>query len=141
MIKTYKAKTNVSINVVLPTSKKSTHISFVPLSDGSSTFTTDNEELQYAIEHNYRFNSLFFLLSKPEYTIEAPKPVAPKEDVAEKAENPKESSRKLVMSVSDIASAKDYLAETFGISRTSLRSKAAILAQAEVHGIIFEGLE
>ena len=42
--------------------------------------------------------------------------------------------------VSDIASAKDYLADTFGISRTSMRSSKAILEQAAAHGIEFEGL-
>ena len=41
-IKTYMANTNISINVVLP-SKKNFHITFTPLSNGSSVFTTDNE--------------------------------------------------------------------------------------------------
>lgn len=50
MIKTYKANTNVSINVVLP-SKKNLHISFTPLSNGSSLFTTDNEDIMRAIEN------------------------------------------------------------------------------------------
>jgi predicted DsbA family dithiol-disulfide isomerase len=42
--------------------------------------------------------------------------------------------------VSDIAAAKDYLADKFGISRTSMRSTKAILEQAAAHGIEFEGL-
>ena len=36
---------------------------------------------------------------------------------------------------------KDFLAETFGVSRTSLRSEKAILEVAEQHNIEFEGLE
>ena len=49
------------------------------------------------------------------------------------------TSRKV--KVSDIASAKDYLADTFGISRTSMRSTKAIMEQAAANGIEFEGLE
>ena len=62
MIKTYKANTNVSINVVLP-SKKNLHISFTPLSNGSSLFTTDNEDIMRAIEKHYNFGKLFRLHS------------------------------------------------------------------------------
>ena len=61
-IKTYKANTNVSINVVLP-SKKNLHITFVPLSDGSSVFTTNDEMLQKSIESHYKFGKLFKLYS------------------------------------------------------------------------------
>ena len=42
--------------------------------------------------------------------------------------------------VSDIAAAKDYLADTFGLSRTSLRSEKSILEAAKAQGIEFEGL-
>ena len=49
--KTYKANTNISINVVLP-SKKNLHIAFVPLSNGSSVFTTDNEDIQKSVENH-----------------------------------------------------------------------------------------
>ena len=59
MIKTYKANTNISINVVLPSSKKNLHIAFAPMSDGSSVFSTENEEIQKGIESHYKFGSLF----------------------------------------------------------------------------------
>ena len=42
--------------------------------------------------------------------------------------------------VSDLAAAKDYLADKFGISRTTLRSKKAIVEQAAANGIEFVGL-
>lgn len=60
--KTYKANTNISINVVLP-SKKNLHIAFVPLSNGSSVFTTDNEDIQKSVENHYKFGKLFKLHS------------------------------------------------------------------------------
>lgn len=158
MIKTYKANTNVSINVVLP-SKKNLHISFVPLSNGNSTFTTDNEEIMNAIESHYNFGKLFRLHStqgesKKKAAKVAEKPVKDEEQTdkaednavvvgcndetsTEEADN--EPALKKVK-VSDLAAAKDYLADTFGISRTALRSMKAITEQAAAHGIEFEGL-
>lgn len=44
------------------------------------------------------------------------------------------------VTVSDLAAAKDYLADKFGISRTTLRSKKAIVEQAAANGIEFVGL-
>lgn len=168
MIKTYKANTNVSINVVLP-SKKNLHISFVPLSNGNSTFTTDNEEIMNAIESHYNFGKLFRLHSaqgesKKKAAKVVEKPVKDEEQTdksednavavdgndenAEANENNDETSTEEAdndpalkkVKVSDLAAAKDYLADTFGISRTALRSMKAITEQAAAHGIEFEGL-
>ena len=168
MIKTYKANTNVSINVVLP-SKKNLHISFVPLSNGNSTFTTDNEEIMNAIESHYNFGKLFRLHStegesKKKAAKVVEKPVKDEEQTdksednavavdgndenAEANENNDETSTEEAdnepalkkVKVSDLAAAKDYLADTFGISRTALRSMKAIAEQAAAHGIEFEGL-
>ncbi len=191
MIKTYKANTNVSINVVLP-SKKNLHISFIPLSNGSSTFTTDNEEIMNAIECHYNFGKLFRLHSvQGESKKNAAKVVetpAKNEEKAEDkpADNPTPAEGTTVtdngdnenadanengenneqngeaptegaetegaetgtdtdatlkqVTVSDLAAAKDYLADKFGISRTTLRSKKAIVEQAAANGIEFVGL-
>ena len=185
MIKTYKANTNVSINVVLP-SKKNLHISFVPLSNGSSTFTTDNEDIMNAIESHYNFGKLFRLHSqqgeskkKATKVVELPKKEEKKEEhtadvnptptnettvvtdngndetadandggenneqndetSTEGAETENGTSLKKV-TVSDLAAAKDYLADKFDISRTALRSKKAIVEQAAANGIEFVGL-
>lgn len=203
-IKTYKANTNVSINVVLP-SKKNLHISFIPLSDGSSIFTTDNADVQKAIESHYNFGKLFRLTgerrtekdaiktpklkapapiqeekgadgNKPDI-IEAPaqeskeseNPVPATEDgetvfseedsetEAEDCEATTDENEEIVsdeeertpdenesglrkVKVSDINSAKDYLADTFGISRTAMRSTKSILGKAKENGIEFEGI-
>ena len=217
IIKKYKANTNVSINVVLP-SKKNLHISFIPLSDGSSVFQTDNEDIQRAIESHYNFGRLFRLVGTsgvkapakktpakaaspapapedtkpapaPEDTKPAPAPEDTKpaetevhtgeetvqeettetaeiETAAEEAapeesgeveESPEESVEGEVaeesgntaagddnglrkVTVSDIAAAKDYLADTIGISRTSMRSTKSILQKAAENGIEFVGL-
>lgn len=208
IIKKYKANTNVSINIVLP-SKKNLHISFIPLSDGSSVFQTDNEDIQRAIESHYNFGRLFRLVgasgaktpakkNSVKATSPAPAPVptetkkdpvetevptageavveetvqeettetavvetaaeevAPEtaveveeteetsaeEEVAEESEETAagEDNGLRKVTVSDIAAAKDYLADTLGISRTSMRSTKAILQKAAENGIEFVGL-
>nr|DAW84258.1 MAG TPA: hypothetical protein [Caudoviricetes sp.] len=159
MIKIYKANTNVCINVVL-TSKKNLHISFIPLSNGGSTFTTDNEEIMNAIESHYNFGKLFRLHSTQD---ESKKKVTNVVKLPEKKEKQKTDENPIQtenngqndetsteetkteptlkrVNVSDLASAKDYLADTFGISRTALRSMKAITEQAAVYGIEFIGL-
>lgn len=199
MIKTYKANTNVSINVVLE-SKKNLHVTFVPLSDGSSRFTTDNEDVQRGIESHYKFGKLFRLLevepevkkkklvrvaanakehkdapvstdtNKSQELTDEINPEAIEDNApstTEEADNVTETSAEetaeetveyveveddgegeetdeqeaKVVKVSDLAAAKDYLADTFGISRTTLRSKKAIVASGEANGIVFEGLD
>lgn len=134
MKKHYKSKTAISINVVLK-SKKSMHIAFTAQSDGSSVYTTDNPDVQYALEHHYKYGKLFKLVStENEADIKA------KKEAEEAAANEKKDEIRKV-SVSDLAAAKDFLADTFGISRTSLRSEKAIMEAAKAHNIEFEGLE
>ncbi len=146
--KTYKSRTCIAINVVLA-SKKNRHISFEPCTDGSSTFTTTSSDIQEAIEKHYNYNKLFFLESsivekedekKSEKTTETGDGVdEPTGDDEPKDTKPTGDDVKKV-EISDIEAAKDYLADTFGISRTLLRSKKAIMEQAEAHNIEFVGL-
>ena len=165
IIKTYIANTNISINVVLP-SKKNFHITFTPLSNGSSVFTTI---LQRSIERHYNFGKLFRLQTSQGQSAERKatdkqkvtslknqKEIPAAENVdkteldnnenveqnGETEDNVGAGNDETVckVKVSDIAAAKDYLADKFGISRTSMRSTKAILEQAAAHGIEFEGL-
>lgn len=163
MIKTYRANTNISINVVLP-SKKNLHISFNALSNGSSVYTTDNEEIQNAMECHYKFGKLFKLTgaessiekvgkNKPE-SLKTNKlyaerdrlenPIDEEDDGATDEEDDGNSDSEATslrqIQVSDIAAAKDYLADKFGISRTSMRSTKAIMEHASLQGIQFVGL-
>lgn len=158
MIKTYRANTNVSINVVLQ-SKKNLHITFTPLSNGSSTFTTDNEEIMNAIESHYKFGTLFRLHSvhgeskkkddhdNTDAFVDGDENEQSGEGISSDGEDiPSEDEESDVatglkqVTVSDLSSAKDYLADKFGISRTALRSKKAIVDQASANGIEFVGL-
>lgn len=148
MIKTYKSNTHVSINVVLP-SRKNLHITFSPLSNGGSTFTTDQEEIIRAIESHYNFGRLFRIESTIDNTggeeggfdtEEGNGTNETNEDKGTVAHGDDTKSGLKQVHVSDLASAKDYLADKFGISRTSLRSQKAILEQAIANGIEFVGL-
>lgn len=134
MKKHYKSKTSISINVVLK-SKKSMHIAFTAQSDGSSVYTTDNPDVQYALEHHYKYGKLFKLVS-----TESEADIKAKKEAEEAAANEKKDEIRKV-SVSDLAAAKDFLADTFGISRTSLRSEKAIMEAAKANNIEFEGLD
>lgn len=134
MKKHYKSKTSISINVVLK-SKKSMHIAFTAQSDGNSVYTTDNPDVQYALEHHYKYGKLFKLVS-----TESEADIKAKKEAEEAAANEKKDEIRKV-SVSDLAAAKDFLADTFGISRTSLRSEKAIMEAAKANNIEFEGLD
>lgn len=131
MKKLYKSRSSISVNVVLR-SKKSLHISFTAQSDGSSVYATDNEEEQYALEHHYKYGKLFRLVSTEDDTANAANGVNEPDD----ADKENEEIRKV--KISDIAAAKDFLADTFGLSRTSLRSEKSILEAAKAHNIEFE---
>ncbi len=130
MIKHYKANTCISVNVVLK-SKKSIHVAFTPLSNGGSEYSTDNEEVQIALERHYKFGRLFRLASAENTPSGKSSAVAEKKDTEEEI---------LKVKISDIASAKDYLADKYGISRTSLRTEKSILEAAKAHNVEFEGL-
>lgn len=134
MIKTYTANSHISINVVLP-NKSNMHVSFVPLSDGRSMYSTNDENVQRGLERHYNFNKLFFL-SESEEQNEAESETA-KDDTIDDGAN---DDGLLVVEVSDLAEAKNYLADKFGLSRTKLNSSAKIINEAAAHGIEFVGL-
>ena len=133
LTKKYRANTNISINVVLP-SKKNLHISFIPLSDGSSVFITDNKDIQNAIENNHNYGKLFRLVESYDKANQA----AAKPD--NEIDSTDEVNTVTEIKVSDISAAKDFLADKFGVSRTALRSTKVILDKAEELGITFIGI-
>lgn len=134
-MKHYISDSHIAINVTLD-SGESMHLSFIALSNGGSVFSTDSEELQKAIERHYRFGDLFILDH-----IEEPKNTS--ETTNEEYTSVKESEDGNIqkITVNDLGEAKNYLADTLGISRTSLRSLKTILEVAKANNIEFEGLE
>lgn len=60
--KTYRSKSDISVNVVMP-SGKSLHVAFTPVTGGGSTFTTSDECVQRALEGHYRYGKMFKVAS------------------------------------------------------------------------------
>lgn len=135
MTKHYISDSHIAINVTLD-GGESVHLSFIALSNGGSIFSTDNEELQNAIERHYRFGDLFTLDH-----IEEPKNTS--ETANEEYTSVKESEDGNIqkITVNDLGEAKNYLADTLGISRTSLRSLKTILEVAKANNMEFVGLD
>lgn len=135
MTKHYISDSHIAINVTLD-GGESVHLSFIALSNGGSVFSTDSEELQNAIERHYRFGDLFTLdhIEEPKNTSE----IANEEYTSVKES---EDGNIQKITVNDLGEAKNYLADTLGISRTSLRSLKTILEVAKANDIEFEGLE
>lgn len=130
-MKKYKAKTCVSINVQL-SNGKNRHVTFDSVSGCGSVYYTDDVELQRAIERHYKYGKLF-------KTDEAFGQIEIEPAEPEEAEETETSNKKV--SVSDPDDAKSYLASTFGVSRTKLKSLKAIREAAAQYGVEFEGLE
>lgn len=135
MTKHYISDSHIAINVTLD-GGESVHLSFIALSNGGSVFSTDSEELQNAIERHYRFGDLFTLdhIEEPKNTSETAN-----EEYTPVKESEDGNIQKIA--VNDLGEAKNYLADTLGISRTSLRSLKTILEVAKANNIEFEGLD
>ncbi len=132
MLKQYKANTTISVSVLLK-SGKSLHVSFTPLSNGTSVFSTSDEDVQRALEAHYRYGTLF----REVKVVPAAVPQAVKPATVEK--KPEDDLKHVT--VSDWGMAKEWLADNMGISRTQLRGKVAILAAAAQNNVVFDGLE
>ena len=59
-MKKYLANTTISVSVSLPNGGNA-RVSFSPLSDGTSVYYTNDKEIQFALEHHYKFGKLFSL--------------------------------------------------------------------------------
>lgn len=161
-MKKYIAKTNVSINVVLPTGTNR-HIAFSALTGGGSVYYTDDPVVIEAIERHYKYGTLFRIdhnyapekqrvkpTSKRNHADAAETQTAPITTMPpEESEEPNEDrvdteesddSGQTTIVVSDPDAAKAYLADHFGLSRTKLKSLKAIKEAGVVHGIIFDGI-
>lgn len=62
-MKKYLANTTISVSVSLP-SGGNARISFSPLSDGTSVYYSQDKEIEYALEHHYKYGKLFKLVEE-----------------------------------------------------------------------------
>ena len=88
-MKKYSANTTISVSVSLPNGGNA-RVSFSPLSDGSSVYYTNDKEIQFALEHHYKFGKLFNLVGESQ---EDHSPVT-KKPTKSSAKKSKKSSKK-----------------------------------------------
>lgn len=122
MKKKYIAKSDISLSV------GKMHVSFRPLTGGGSVFYTENESLQKALESHHKFGKLFRLAPEEAAPVAKPK----------KAESKPAGPKQVV--VTCLEDAKEYLVDTYELSRTKLRSRQSIVDAAAANGIEFVGI-
>ena len=135
MYKKYQAGTDLSFSVMVGNER--VRVVFEGKTMGCSIYGTRDEKLQKAIESHYWFNDKFFLVESIDEKKEA---AEAKKKAAAKAKK-KVADEKKTHVVTDVEDAKDYLAETFGVSRSKLKTKEDILSIAKEKGVELEGLE
>ena len=132
MFKTYHSNTEIVINVRKAKSLKMTHIRFEPLTLGGSMFVTDDPDLQEAIERHRDFGTLFTVQVEPPPLLFVDKDGTPEAGPANQETAPKAH----ILDFDSMSEAKDYVADTFGVSRTSMRTKEQIETAAAQNGLV-----
>ena len=135
MYKKYQAGTDLSFSVMVGNER--VRVVFEGKTMGCSIYDTRDEKLQKAIESHYWFKDKFFLVEAVDEKKEA---AEAKKRAAAKTKK-KAAEEKKTHVVTDFEDARDYLAETFGVSRSKLKTKEDILAIAKEKGVELEGLE
>lgn len=135
MYKKYQAGTDLSFSVMVGNER--VRVVFDGKTMGCSIYGTRDEKLQKAIESHYWFNDKFFLKEAVDEKKEASEA---KKRAAAKTKK-KAAEEKKTHIVTDFEDARDYLAETFGVSRSKLKTKEDILSIAKEKGVELEGLE
>lgn len=135
MYKKYQAGTDLSFSVMVGNER--VRVVFEGKTMGCSIYGTRDEKLQKAIESHYWFNDKFFLVEAVDEKKEA---AEAKKRAADKTKK-KAAEEKKTHIVTDFEDARDYLAETFGVSRSKLKTKEDILSIAKEKGVELEGLE
>lgn len=135
MYKKYQAGTDLSFSVMVGNER--VRVVFDGKTMGCSIYNTRDEKLQKAIESHYWFNDKFFLVEAVDEKKEA---AEAKKRAAAKTKK-KAAEEKKTHIVTDFEDARDYLAETFGVSRSKLKTKEDILSIAKENGVELEGLE
>lgn len=135
MYKKYQAGTDLSFSVMVGNER--VRVVFEGKTMGCSIYGTRDEKLQKAIESHYWFNDKFFLVEAVDEKKEA---AEAKKRAAAKTKK-KAAEEKKTHIVTDFEDARDYLAETFGVSRSKLKTKEDILSIAKEKSVELEGLE
>ena len=135
MFNKYQAGTDLAFSVMVGDERM--RIVFEGKTMGNSVYMTRDPNVQKAIESHYWFNDKFFLAE----SIDEKKEAAEEKKKAAVKTKKKVADEKKTHVVTDVEDAKDYLAETYGVSRSKMKTKEDILAIAKEKGVELEGLE
>ncbi len=135
MFNKYQAGTDLAFSVMVGDERM--RIVFEGKTMGNSVYMTRDPNVQKAIESHYWFNDKFFLAE----SIDEKKEAAEEKKKAAAKTKKKVADEKKTHVVTDVEDAKDYLAETYGVSRSKMKTKEDILAIAKEKGVELEGLE
>lgn len=135
MFNKYQAGSDLAFSVMVGNERM--RIVFEGKTMGSSVYMTRDPKVQKAIESHYWFKDKFFLAE----SIDEKKEAAEVKKKAAAKTKKKVADEKKTHVVTDIEDAKDYLAETFSVSRSKMKTKEDILAIAKEKGVELEGLE
>lgn len=128
MIKVYKTNRGALSTPIL-VGGKIIRIDFESTSAKSGVYSTSDKELQEAIERDSNFGNKIYLKEILGAELE--------EDV----ELPKEGALKVVDSITDYQSAKDFLRKEYEIPHQSLNTPENILKKAAEAGVLFPNLK
>lgn len=135
MFKKYQAGSDLAFSVMVGNERM--RIVFEGKTMGSSIYMTRDPKVQKAIESHYWFKDKFFLVE----CIDEKKEAAEAKKKAAAKTKKKVVDEKKTHVVTDFEDAKDYLAETYGVSRSKMKTKEDILDIAKEKGVELEGLE
>lgn len=135
MFNKYQAGTDLAFSVMVGNERM--RIVFEGKTMGSSVYMTRDPKVQKAIESHYWFKDKFFLAE----SIDEKKEAAEVKKKAAAEVKKKVADEKKTHVVTDFEDAKDYLAETYGVSRSKMKTKEDILDIAKEKGVELEGLE
>ena len=135
MFKKYQAGSDLAFSVMVGNERM--RIVFEGKTMGSSIYMTKDPKVQKAIEAHYWFKDKFFLVE----TVDEKKEAAEVKKKAASKTKKNVADEKKTHSVTDVEDAKDYLAETFGVSRSKMKTKEDILEISKEKGVELEGLE
>ena len=135
MFNKYQAGSDLAFSVMVGNERM--RIVFEGKTMGSSIYMTRDPNVQKAIESHYWFKDKFFFVE----AVDEKKEAAEAKKIAAAKTKKKAAEEKKTHIVTDFEDARDYLAETFGVSRSKLKTKEDILSIAKEKGVELEGLE
>ena len=126
-----KIKTYISRNTVPHFSVGLKRVAFHATTMGKAYFTTDDEELQKGIERHPWFNKTFVIDSVEEERTES----TGRAGRAESSESTGKNEGKEEKHFLTLADAKNYLADTFGVVRSNVKTMEAAILIGSANGV------